>query len=100
MSAAVEEGLTPGNAPPYRGQRVGGPLAAILRDLPLRGGQAQCPTPATSQKFRGIVRRTHNLIGDSLERLARHRPRYLLHGVVAVVGVATASTLVFQARPS
>jgi peptidoglycan DL-endopeptidase LytE len=46
------------------------------------------------------VRRTHNLTGDSLDRLLRSRPRYLLHGVVAAVGVVAASTIVFQSRPS
>lgn len=74
-------------------------------NTPLRGGAAQCTTPAPSQRIRGIVRRTHNSLSRnaaiaSLENLVRARPRYLLHGVVAAVGVAALSSFALQPRPA
>jgi len=54
------------------------------------------------------VQRTYRSLGDlcpspawsSFDRLARYRPRYLLHGVVVAVGVAAISTFALQPRPS
>jgi len=55
------------------------------------------------------VRRTHSLFRSTelslspavsaFDRLARYRPRYLLHGVVAVVSVAALSSIALQPRP-
>jgi cell wall-associated NlpC family hydrolase len=49
------------------------------------------------------VRRTHNSLSrqaifPTLEHIIRLRPRYLLHGVVAAVGVAAISSIAFQPR--
>jgi cell wall-associated NlpC family hydrolase len=54
------------------------------------------------------VQRTHRPLGDlwvspalsTFDRFARYRPRYLLHGVVAAVGVAAISTIALQPRPT
>jgi cell wall-associated NlpC family hydrolase len=54
------------------------------------------------------VQRTHRPLGDlwvspalsTFDRIARYRPRYLLHGVVAAVGVAAISTIALQPRPT
>jgi cell wall-associated NlpC family hydrolase len=54
------------------------------------------------------VQRTHSPFGDlwlspafsSFDRVARYRARYLLHGVVAAVGVAAISTIALQPRPT
>jgi cell wall-associated NlpC family hydrolase len=54
------------------------------------------------------VRRTHRSLGDlsvspafvAFDRIARYRPRYLLHGVVAAVGIAAVSTIGLQPRPT
>lgn len=50
------------------------------------------------------MRRTHNSLSRyasvaTLENLIRVRPRYLLHGVVAAIGVAALSSFAFQPRP-
>jgi cell wall-associated NlpC family hydrolase len=49
------------------------------------------------------VRRTHNLLVapdlTALDRLARYRPRYLLHGVIAAVSVAALSSIALHPRP-
>src|SRR5260370_41846144 len=77
-----------------------------------RGGLAQCITPATSQRIRGNVRRTHRSLSgfsfspglargfSTLDRLVQYRPRFLLHGVVAAVGVAAIASLAIQPRPA
>ena len=52
------------------------------------------------------MQRTYRSLGDlsvspalsSFDRVARFRPRYLLHGVVALVGVAAVSTIALQPR--
>src|SRR5207244_9176953 len=81
-----------------------------------RGGLAQCTTPATSQGYRGNVRRTHRSLSgfsfspsvwagpgssavSALDRLVRYRPRFLLHGVVGAVGVAAIASIAVQPRP-
>ena len=54
------------------------------------------------------MQRTYRPYGDlyvspalsTFDRIARHRPRYLLHGVVAAVGVAALSTIALQPRPT
>src|ERR1700737_2865480 len=53
--------------------------------------------------MRGTVRRTHNSLSrqisfPTLERVLHARPRFLLHGVVAAVGVAAISSIAFQPR--
>src|SRR3977135_2769979 len=53
--------------------------------------------------MRGTVRRTHNSLSrqislPTLEGVLRSRPRFLLHGVVAAVGVVTISSIAFQPR--
>ena len=54
------------------------------------------------------MQRTHRPLGDlwvspalsTFDRIARYRPRFLLHGVVAAVGVAAISTIALQPRPT
>ena len=54
------------------------------------------------------MQRTYRPSGDlylspalsTFDRIARYRPRYLLHGVVAAVGVAALSTIALQPRPT
>ena len=63
----------------------------------------QCASPATSQRIRGTVRRTHSLLTtpdlSALDRLARYKPRYLLHGVIAAVSVVALSSIALHPRP-
>ena len=49
------------------------------------------------------MRQTHSLLTtpslSALDRLARYKPRYLLHGVVAAVSVAALSSIALHPRP-
>src|SRR5215216_5102782 len=91
------QGLTPSNVPVYSGHAAGVRSAASNS---LRGGATDCPSAATSPRIRGIVQRTNRTAGARIGRiaadaeslldgLARARPRYLLHGSIALVGVVT-----------
>src|SRR5439155_12618740 len=104
----ARRGVDTRKAASVRWQRVGGPPAQQTR-----GGLAQCITPATSQRIRGNVRRTHRSLSSfsfspslsggpaasALDRLVRYRPRFLLHGVVGAVGVAAIASIAIQPRP-
>ena len=77
-------------------------------NLPGPAEDSQCYSPAPSQRIRGTVQRTHRPLGDlwvspalsTFDRIARYRQRFLLHGVVAAVGVAAISTIALQPRPT